>query len=112
MNTMKEKITILEAMEKHIPIQYSETDGETDDWEDLKTSELDFDLYTYRVKPNSKPKSNPDARFKIGDKLVRIADEGIFNPQVQEYYKGSVRDITPMYSMGFRLPITNKETNK
>ena len=24
--------------------------------------------------------------------------------EAQEYYKGSVRDITPMYSMGFRLP--------
>lgn len=32
--------------------------------------------------------------------------------EVQEYYKDSIRDITPMYSIGFRLPITNKETNK
>lgn len=78
MNTLKEKIAILEAMEKNIPIQYSETDGETDEWFDLKTSELDFDLYTYRVKPIS----NPDARFKAGDRLVRIADEGIFNPPI------------------------------
>lgn len=52
MNTLQEKIAVLEAMEKNIPIQYSETDGETDEWFDLKTSELDFDLYTYRVKPN------------------------------------------------------------
>lgn len=82
MNTIKEKIAVLKAMEKNIPIQYSETDGETDDWEDLKTTELDFDLYTYRVKPNSESKSNPDARFKAGDKLVRIADEGILNPPI------------------------------
>jgi len=41
MNTLKEKIKILEAMEKGSTIQYSETDGETDEWEDLKTSELD-----------------------------------------------------------------------
>ena len=82
MNNLQEKIAVLKAMEKNIPIQYSETDGETDDWEDLKTTELDFDLYTYRVKPNSEPKSNPDAKFKAGDKLVRIADEGIFNPPI------------------------------
>ena len=82
MNTIKEKIAVLKAMEKNIPIQYSETDGEEDGWEDLKTTELDFDLYTYRVKPNSKPKSNPDARFKVEDKLVRIADEGILNPPI------------------------------
>lgn len=82
MNTMKEKIAILKAMEKGLTIQYSETDGETDNWEDLLTGELDFSMYEYRVKPKSKPKSNPDARFKIGDKLVRIADEGIFNPPI------------------------------
>lgn len=82
MNNLQEKIDILRAMEKGLTIQYSETDGEEDDWEDLKTTELDFDLYTYRVKPNSKSKSNPDARFKVGDKLVRIADEGILNPPI------------------------------
>ena len=82
MNNLQEKIDILRAMEKGLTIQYSETDGEEDDWEDLKTTELDFELYTYRVKPNSKLKSNPDARFKIGDKLVRIADEGILNPPI------------------------------
>ena len=79
MNNLQEKIDILRAMEKGLTIQYSETDGEEDDWEDLKTTELDFDLYTYRV---NKPKSNPDARFKVGDKLVRIAVEGIFNPSI------------------------------
>ena len=82
MNTLKEKIEILKAMDKGLTIQYSETDGETDDWEDLLTGELDFGMYEYRVKPNSKPKSNSDARFKIGDKLVRIADEGILNPPI------------------------------
>lgn len=82
MNNLQEKIEIIRAMEKGLTIQYSETDGEEDDWEDLKTTELDFDLYTYRVKPNSKSKSNPDARFKVGDKLVRIADEGILNPPI------------------------------
>lgn len=82
MNNLQEKIKILQAMEKGLTIQYSETDDEEDVWEDLKTTELDFDLYTYRVKPNSKPKSNPDARFKVGDKLVRIADEGILNPPI------------------------------
>ena len=82
MNTLKEKIEILKAMDKGLTIQYSETDGETDDWEELLTGELDFDMYEYRVKPNSKPKSNPDARFKIGDKLVRIADEGKLNPLI------------------------------
>nr|DAV20010.1 MAG TPA: hypothetical protein [Caudoviricetes sp.] len=82
MNNLQEKIEIIRAMEKGLTIQYSETDGEEDDWEDLKTTELDFDLYTYRVKPNSKPKSNPDARFKVGDKLVRIADEGKLNPLI------------------------------
>lgn len=82
MNTLKEKIEILKAMDKGLTIQYSETDGETDDWEDLKTSELDFDLYTYRVKPNSKPKNNPDAVFKIGDKIVNVANEGEFNPPI------------------------------
>lgn len=80
MNTLKEKIKILEAMEKGSTIQYSETDGETDEWEDLKTSELDFDLYTYRVKPNSKPRTNPDARFKVGDVLVLITAEGELCP--------------------------------
>lgn len=78
MNTLQEKIKILEAMEKNIPIQYSETDGETDEWEDLKTSELDFDLYTYRVKPND----NSNARFKVGDRIVNIADEGKHNPHI------------------------------
>ena len=82
MNNLQEKIKIIRAIEKRLTIQYSETDGEEDDWEDLKTTELDFDLYTYRVKPNSKPKSNPDARFKVGDKLVRIADEGKLNPLI------------------------------
>lgn len=82
MNTLQEKIEILKAMDKGLTIQYSETDGETDNWEDLLTGELDFGMYEYRVKPNSKPKSNPDARFKIGDKLVRIADEGILNPPI------------------------------
>lgn len=77
---MKEKIAVLKAIDKGLPIQYSETDGETDEWEDLKTTELDFDLYTYRVKPNSKPKTNPDARFKIGDVLVRKTAENMLNP--------------------------------
>lgn len=76
MNTLQEKIEILKAMDKGLTIQYSETDGETDDWEDLETGELDFGMYEYRVKPKSKPKSNPDARFKIGDVLVRRSDEG------------------------------------
>lgn len=80
MNTLKEKIKILEAMDRGETIQYSETDGETDEWEDLKTSELDFDLYTYRVKPNSKPRTNPDARFKVGDVLVLIIAEGELCP--------------------------------
>lgn len=80
MNTLKEKIKILEAMDRGETIQYSETDGETDEWEDLKTSELDFDLYTYRVKPNSKPRTNPDARFKVGDVLVLITAEGELCP--------------------------------
>ena len=35
MNTLQEKIEILKAMDKGLTIQYSETDGETDDWEDL-----------------------------------------------------------------------------
>lgn len=65
MNTLKEKIAILEAMEKGLAIQYSETDGETDDWEDLKTSELDFALYTYRVNPNENFKNT----FRLGDGL-------------------------------------------
>lgn len=61
MNTLKEKIEILEAMERGEVIQFSETDGEVEeDWEDLKTSELDFDFYTYRLKPNS--------RLEVGDK--------------------------------------------
>lgn len=153
MNTLQEKVAVSEAIDKGLSIQYSETDGETDDWEDLKTTELDFTLYTYRVKPSN----HSSARFKVGDRIVNISDEGKFNPHiftvkgfdnmgnylweetynrspidvtdandthkllnttmeiirdVQEYYKGRVRDITPMYSMGFRLPITNKETNK
>lgn len=33
MNTLKEKIEILKAMDKGLTIQYSETNGETDDWE-------------------------------------------------------------------------------
>ena len=33
-------------------------------------------------------------------------------PDIQEYYKGQITDITPMYSIGFRLPINNKETDK
>jgi len=82
MNTLKEKIEILKAMDKGLTIQYSETDGETDDWEDLLTGELDFSMYEYRVKPNSKPKNNPDARFKIGDKVVNGANEGEFNPPI------------------------------
>lgn len=76
--TLKEKIAILEAMEKGLTIQYSETDGETDDWEDLLTSELDFSMYEYRVKPEG----NPDARFGIGDQVVHIAAEGTLNPQI------------------------------
>lgn len=82
MNTLKEKIEILKAMDKGLTIQYSETDGETDDWEDLLTGELDFGMYEYRVKPNSKPKNNPNARFKIGDKIVNVANEGEFNPPI------------------------------
>lgn len=31
MNTLKEKIEILKAMDKGLTIQYSETDGEEDD---------------------------------------------------------------------------------
>lgn len=31
---------------------------------------------------------------------------------VQNYYKDHIRDITPIYSIGFRLPIINKETDK
>lgn len=47
MNNLQEKIEIIRAMEKGLTIQYSETDGEEDDWEDLKTTELDFDLSYY-----------------------------------------------------------------
>ena len=101
MNTLKEKIAILEAMEKGLTIQYSDTDGETDEWWDLETSELDFAMYTYRVKPNS----NPDARFKIGDKVVHIADEGKLRPFVStikgftsngEYLLGEVGNRSPV----------------
>lgn len=38
MNNLQEKIEIIRAMEKGLTIQYSETDGEEDDWEDLKTN--------------------------------------------------------------------------
>lgn len=78
MNILQEKIEILKAMDKGLTIQYSETDGETDDWEDLLTGELDFGMYEYRVKP----KNNPDAMFKIGDKVVNVANEGEFNPPI------------------------------
>ena len=78
MNTLQEKIEIVQAMEKGLTIQYSETDGEEGDWEDLLTSELDFSLYTYRVKSTV----NPNASFQIGDKVVNKADEGQFNPQI------------------------------
>lgn len=78
MNTLQEKIEITQAMEKGLTIQYSETDGEEDDWEDLLTGELDFGMYEYRVKP----KINPDATFQIGDRIVNKADEGKLNPQV------------------------------
>ena len=78
MNNLQEKIDILRAMEKGLTIQYSETDGEEDDWEDLLTGELDFGMYEYRVKPLT----NPDAVFQIGDKLVRGFDEGEFNPEI------------------------------
>ena len=64
MNTLQEKIAVLKAMEEGSTIQYSETDGEENDWEDLKTSELDFSYYTYRIKPNETTK------FKVGDNLV------------------------------------------
>lgn len=33
MNTLQEKIEILKAMDKGLTIQYSETDGETDEWD-------------------------------------------------------------------------------
>ena len=82
MNNLQEKIEIIRAMDKGLTIQYSETDGEEDDWEDLLTGELDFDMYEYRVKPNSKPRTNSDARFSIGDQLVNIADEGKLNPLI------------------------------
>lgn len=78
MNTLQEKVAVLEAMDKGLTIQYSETDGETDDWEDLKTTELDFTLYTYRVKPSN----HSSARFEVGDRIVNISDEGKFNPHI------------------------------
>jgi len=78
MNTLQEKIEIIQAMDKGLTIQYSETDGETDDWEDMLTGELDFGMYEYRVKPNK----NPDTTFQIGDKLVHIADEGKLEPEI------------------------------
>nr|DAO88416.1 MAG TPA: hypothetical protein [Caudoviricetes sp.] len=78
MNNLQEKIEIIRAMDKGLTIQYSETDGEEDDWEDLKVSELDFALYTYRVKPLT----NPDATFQAGDKLVRGLDEGKLEPEI------------------------------
>lgn len=85
MNNLQEKIEIIRAMDKGSVIQYSETDGEEDDWEDLLTSELDFDLYTYRIKPNE----NPDALFQVGDKLVRGLDEGKLEPEIV-----TVKDFT------------------
>nr|DAX64762.1 MAG TPA: hypothetical protein [Caudoviricetes sp.] len=78
MNTLQERIEIVQAMEKGLTIQYSETDGEEGDWEDLLTGELDFGMYEYRVKPNE----NPDANFQIGDKLVRGFDEGKLEPEI------------------------------
>lgn len=39
-------------------------------------------MYEYRVKPKSKPKSNPDAMFKIGDKIENVVNEGEFNPPI------------------------------
>lgn len=76
MNNLQEKIEIIRAMDKGLTIQYSETDGEEDDWEDLETGELDFGMYEYRIKPND----NPDARFQIGDKLVDRRVEGQDSP--------------------------------
>lgn len=78
MNTLQEKVAILESIDKGLPIQYSEPDGETDDWEDLKTTELDFTLYAYRIKPSN----HSSARFKVGDRVVNISDEGKFNPHI------------------------------
>ena len=78
MNNLQEKIEIIRAMDKGLTIQYSETDGEEDDWEDMLTGELDFGMYEYRVKPNK----NPDTTFQIGDKLVHIADEGKLEPEI------------------------------
>ena len=71
---IKRKIAVLEAMEKGKTIQYSETDGEENDWEDLKTSELDFSDYTYRVKPDKTTK------FNKGDTLVFIGVAEAPNP--------------------------------
>jgi hypothetical protein len=88
--TLKEKIAILEAMEKGSTIQYSEADEETDEWRDLTTTELDFDVYTYRVKPEG----NPVTKFNVGDKLVYKSDGdlGVIDRYEvtevgQEYYK-------------------------
>lgn len=83
MNTLKEKTAILEAMEKGLAIQYSKTDGETDDWEDLKTSELDFALYTYRVNPNENFKNT----FRLGDVVVYKSEVGYPVPDRYEITK-------------------------
>ena len=50
MNTLQEKIEILKAMEKGLTIQYSETDGETDDWEDLLTGENTIWYFEFKLK--------------------------------------------------------------
>lgn len=84
MNTLKEKIEILKAMDKGLTIQYSETDGETDDWEDLLTGELDFGIYEYRVKPNSEPKGNPK------DKIELLEFTGHYDTKGKEIYSGYI----------------------
>lgn len=81
MNTLQEKIAVLKAMEEGSTIQYSETDGEENDWEDLKTSELDFSYYTYRIKPNETTK------FKVGDNLVFKMDENKVGPVIYKVIK-------------------------
>ena len=80
MNTTSEMIEIIKAYDAGKPIQYTDTNGEVEeDWKDKDTYTFNFTAYTYRIKPNPK--------FKVGDKVVLISNEGKACPPISSLTK-------------------------
>ena len=71
--TIREMIEVMQAYERGEEIEMGYTDDDEGEWVSVEVPIWNWGVLDYRIKP--KEKRGP--KFKIGDVLVRLADEGL-----------------------------------